>query len=95
MSPISGTPFDVWSAALADALTRITAYGAEVIVVSLGVDTFEQDPISFFKLKTPDYIRMGEMIAKTGIPVLTLMEGGYGVPEIGLNVANVLKGLEG
>lgn len=91
----SGTPFDIWSAALADALQRITAYGAEVIVVSLGVDTFEQDPISFFKLKTPDYIRMGEMIARTGIPVLTLMEGGYGVPEIGLNVANVLKGLEG
>lgn len=38
---------------------------------------------------------MGEMIASSGVPVLTLMEGGYGVPEIGLNVANVLKGLEG
>jgi len=34
------------------------------------------------------------MIAATGLPILTVMEGGYGVPEIGLNVANVLKGLE-
>lgn len=91
----AGTPFDVWSAALADALKRIEAYGAEAIVLSLGVDTFEKDPISFFKLTTPDYIRMGQMVAATGLPVLTVMEGGYGVPEIGLNVANVLKGLEG
>ncbi|MBP1851796.1 histone deacetylase family protein [Rhizobium halophytocola] len=89
-----GTPWDRWSQALADALARIKAHGAEAIVVSLGVDTFEEDPISFFKLKTPDYIRMGEMLAGAGLPVLTLMEGGYGVPQIGLNVANVLRGLE-
>ncbi|MBT9497893.1 MAG: hypothetical protein IV103_11690, partial [Zoogloea sp.] len=44
----AGTPWEVWAAALADALKRIEAYGAEAIVVSLGVDTFEQDPISFF-----------------------------------------------
>ncbi|SMD09687.1 histone deacetylase family protein [Rhizobium sp. RU36D] len=91
----SGTPYAVWSQALEDALKRITAYGAEAIVLSLGVDTFEQDPISFFKLKTPDFLTMGEVIGRTGVPVLTVMEGGYGVPEIGLNVANVLKGLEG
>ncbi len=89
-----GTPWSTWSQALADALARIKAYGAEAIVVSLGVDTFEKDPISFFKLTSPDYISMGAMIAGSGVPVLTLMEGGYGVPEIGLNVANFLKGIE-
>lgn len=88
-----GTPWSIWSQALADALARIKAYGAEAIVVSLGVDTFEKDPISFFKLTSPDFIRMGAMIAGSGVPVLTLMEGGYGVPEIGLNVANFLKGV--
>ncbi len=62
--------------------------------MSLGVDTFEKDPISFFKLTSPDFISMGAMIAGSGVPVLTLMEGGYGVPEIGLNVANFLKGIE-
>lgn len=90
-----GTPWDAWAAALADSLKRIETYGAEAIVVSLGVDTFENDPISFFKLTSPDYIRMGAMIAALGRPVLTVMEGGYGVPEIGLNVVNFLKGLEG
>ena len=75
----SGTPWEVWSAALADSLARIKAYGAEAIVLSLGVDTFEKDPISFFKLKPADYIRMGEMFAASSVPVLTVMEGGYGV----------------
>ncbi|WP_416796535.1 histone deacetylase family protein [Ciceribacter azotifigens] len=91
----SGTAWDVWSSALADSLTRIRSCGAEAIVLSLGVDTFEEDPISFFKLKSDDYLRMGEMIAAAGLPVLAVMEGGYGVPQIGHNVANVLKGLDG
>jgi len=89
-----GTAWPAWSAALADALARIKASGAEAIVLSLGVDTFERDPISFFKLTSEDFGRMGTMIAAAGLPVLTCMEGGYGVPEIGLNVANVLTGLE-
>lgn len=89
-----GTPWEIWSAAMDDALARIKTFGAEAIIVSLGVDTFEKDPISFFKLKSPDFITMGEKIAKAGLPVLVVMEGGYGVQEIGLNVANVLKGLE-
>ncbi|MBB3612096.1 histone deacetylase family protein [Rhizobium sp. BK602] len=90
-----GTLWAQWSAALDDALARIRGFGAEAIVLSLGVDTFERDPISFFKLTSEDFIRIGERVAGAGLPVLTCMEGGYGVPEIGLNVANVLKGLEG
>jgi acetoin utilization deacetylase AcuC-like enzyme len=34
-----------------------------VLVVSLGLDTFEHDPISRFKLQHDDYLRMGEKIA--------------------------------
>jgi len=61
-------------------------------VVSLGVDTYEQDPISSFKLTTPDYTRYGDRIAELGLPTTFIMEGGYGVPEIGDNTANVLTG---
>ncbi|APO73133.1 acetylpolyamine aminohydrolase [Rhizobium etli 8C-3] len=89
-----GTAWAAWSAALADSLARIKAFGAEAIIVSLGVDTFERDPISFFRLTSDDFTRMGALIAKAGLPVLTCMEGGYGVREIGFNVANMLKGLE-
>jgi len=63
-------------------------------VVSLGVDTFEHDPISFFKLKTEDYITTGSMIGALNIPTLFVLEGGYDIDEVGINAVNVLKGFE-
>ena len=55
---------------------------------------FERDPISRFKLKSEDYLHMGEMIAGLARPTLFVMEGGYAVEEIGLNAVNVLTGFE-
>jgi acetoin utilization deacetylase AcuC-like enzyme len=65
-----------------------------VLIVSLGVDTFKDDPISQFKLDSPDYLRMGQRIAALGLPTLFVMEGGYAVEEIGINAVNVLEGFE-
>ncbi|MDF1729691.1 MAG: histone deacetylase family protein, partial [Sulfitobacter sp.] len=67
----------------------------EGAVVSLGVDTFKDDPISQFKLDSPDYLAMGARIARLGKPTLFVMEGGYAVEEIGINAVNVLEGFEG
>ena len=63
-------------------------------MISLGVDTFENDPISFFKLKSNDFIDMGKTIASVSLPTLFIMEGGYAVEEIGTNTVNVLKGFD-
>ena len=49
---LAGTDYGPWSEALQDAMAKIKAFKADVLVVSLGVDTFENDPISAFKLKT-------------------------------------------
>jgi acetoin utilization deacetylase AcuC-like enzyme len=38
---------------------------------------------------------MGARIAGLRLPTLFVMEGGYAVDEIGLNVTNVLAGFEG
>jgi len=89
------TGYDKWGAALEQAIKRIQNFGADALVVSLGVDTFELDPISAFKLKTPDYADYGARIAKLGLPTALIMEGGYGVPQIGDNIAGVLKGFSG
>ena len=91
----AGSGWERWSAALEEACARITEYAPDVIVVSLGVDTFKEDPISQFKLDSPDYLRMGERIARLGKPTLFVMEGGYAVEEIGINAVNVLEGFEG
>jgi len=89
-----GTKWDVWGAALDDACTQIARYRPDAIVVSLGVDTFERDPISKFKLTSDDYPKVGRRIAKLGLPTLIVMEGGYAVEEIGVNAVGVLTGFE-
>ena len=61
-------------------------------MVSLGVDTFEHDPISFFKLKAADFTAYGRLIGALGVPTLFVLEGGYAVADIGVNAVNVLQG---
>ncbi|HEX7891249.1 MAG TPA: histone deacetylase family protein [Ramlibacter sp.] len=87
-----GTDFEHWRAAMGQALARIRAFGAEALVVSLGLDTFEADPISGFRLRSTDYLRVGEDLAAAGLPTLFVFEGGYAVAEVGVNAANVLEG---
>lgn len=89
-----GTELPVWRAALADALRAIGDFRADALVVSLGVDTFEADSISGFRLRSDDYLRVGEDIARAGLPTVFVLEGGYAVEEIGVNVVNVLEGFE-
>lgn len=89
-----GTNFETWFAALEDACRRVQTYAPDVIVVSLGVDTFKDDPISQFRLDSPDYLRIGEHIAQLGKHTLFVMEGGYAIEPIGVNAVNVLEGFE-
>ncbi|MEZ5722048.1 MAG: histone deacetylase family protein [Paracoccaceae bacterium] len=90
-----GTPYAVWRQSLAQGLARIADFAPDLLVVSLGVDAFERDPISFFKLTSADFHSMGTEIATAGLPTLFVMEGGYAIDEIGVNAVNVLEGFEG
>lgn len=90
-----GCPFDKWAEALDDACARIRAYAPDALVVSLGVDTYRDDPISFFRLESADFRTYGTRLAGLGLPTLFVMEGGYAVAEIGVNTVNVLEGFEG
>jgi len=89
---MAGADYEQWGQALQAAISRIKAFKPDALLISLGVDTFENDPISAFKLTMGDYPRYGAEIAKMGLPTVFIMEGGYGVPEIGDNVAGVLTG---
>jgi acetoin utilization deacetylase AcuC-like enzyme len=90
-----GTDFAVWSAALDAACREVRAFGAEGLVVSLGADTYEGDPISRFRLGEEDFPAIGRRIAAIGLPTLFVMEGGYAVEALGRNVAGVLTGFLG
>lgn len=87
-----GTAFADWRAGCEHALAAIADYRADALVVSLGVDTFEGDPISGFRLRTDDFRAVGELLAAAGLPTLIVFEGGYALAEVGINTANVLEG---
>lgn len=88
------TSFTQWQQSLTAALAELDEFSPQYLIVSLGVDTFENDPISFFKLTTADYFTTGAMIGELSIPTLFVMEGGYDIDEVGINVLEVLKGFE-
>ena len=90
-----GTPYIEWTKALHNVIQIIKSFQPDALLISLGVDTYEKDPISFFKLKSDDFFDIGKKIASCDLPTLFVMEGGYAIKEIGINTVNVLKGFEG
>ena len=88
----AGSSKQVWFAALATACTKIKAHGSQALVVSLGLDTFADDPISTFALQSSDFVELGEQLKQLGLPTVFILEGGYAAKELGVNAANVLAG---
>ncbi len=89
-----GTERGEWMAALESAMADLVGSGIEALVVSLGVDTFKDDPISDFQLDVDDYPVIGARLATLGLPSVFVMEGGYATAELGGNILGVLQGFE-
>jgi acetoin utilization deacetylase AcuC-like enzyme len=83
-----------WFAALEQACLRIAAHRSDALVVSLGLDTFAEDPISKFALQAADFRRLGQRLAALGLPTVLVLEGGYAAQALGHNAAQVLEGFE-
>lgn len=90
----AGSSVAAWFEALELALARLRAFGPDLLVVSLGVDTFAEDPISHFQLRGGDFRRLGQAVAACGWPTLWLQEGGYAAAAMGENVRAVLDGAD-
>lgn len=87
-----GVDWSGYEPALAVALKRIAGHNPDMLLVSYGADTYEGDPISYFKLKTSDYAPMACRIASLDLPTVVVMEGGYAVDALGANVTAFLSG---
>lgn len=74
------------------ALTRIADFGADVVVVALGLDAFAGDPLKGLAVTTAGFARIGAAIAGLGVPCLFVQEGGYICPELGDNLTSALTG---
>ncbi|BGP27799.1 acetylpolyamine aminohydrolase [Rhodotorula toruloides] len=80
--------------ALQKAADDVRRFKPELLVVSLGVDTYIDDPITNFKVTLAAYPEMGRTIARVGVKTLFVMEGGYYLDAIGECVRGVLEGFE-
>ncbi|MEM7073525.1 MAG: histone deacetylase family protein [Pseudomonadota bacterium] len=87
-----GTRYGDWGRALDDALSKVVAFGPEALVISLGVDAYKDDPISFFELESTDFLRAGARLGALAVPTVLCMEGGYAIEQVGVNTVNVLEG---
>lgn len=88
-----GCDWPLYSRHLDMACEAIAGYGPDYLVVSFGADTFIDDPLGRFRLVREDYPAMGARIARLGLPVLVVMEGGYAIDALGDIVTGFLDGL--
>jgi acetoin utilization deacetylase AcuC-like enzyme len=89
-----GTPRATWRAALERSLERLVASRPSLIGVSAGFDAYVKDPLANGTLEKEDFHWLGQRIRALGVPVFSLLEGGYSLdlPDL---VLNYLLGLEG
>jgi acetoin utilization deacetylase AcuC-like enzyme len=91
----AGTDDEAYLGALDVGLAAIDRTPGEVIVVSLGFDTYGQDPIGDFALTTAVYYECGRRVAALGRRLVILQEGGYHRPSLGAHARSWLRGAAG
>ncbi|HSU69703.1 MAG TPA: hypothetical protein VLJ39_22655, partial [Tepidisphaeraceae bacterium] len=90
-----GTGDDVYMTGLADARKTIEAFAPGALVVALGLDASEHDPLKGMSITTGGFKRIGAAIAQIGLPTVIVQEGGYLSDVLGDNLTAFLAGFEG
>lgn len=89
-----GTADGDYMEALSPALDAIRSFGPDVLVIALGLDAYEEDPLKGLAITTEGFGRIGAAIGGLGLPVLMVQEGGYLCDALGANLTAVLSGVE-
>jgi acetoin utilization deacetylase AcuC-like enzyme len=87
------TPRKHYREVLESALEHLLTFKPDLIGVSAGFDAYARDPLAQETLEREDFHWIGQQFRKAGIPVFTVLEGGYSddLPEL---VLAYLCGLE-
>ncbi|NKE47620.1 histone deacetylase family protein [Roseomonas frigidaquae] len=72
-----------WLAAIGTGLTAIRNFGADALVVSLGFDASEHEPLGFLRVTEDGFSQAGALIAAARLPSAIIQEGGYNVELLG------------
>jgi acetoin utilization deacetylase AcuC-like enzyme len=87
-----GTLWPDYANVLSHVLAQIEAFKPDAVVISLGLDTFERDPISQFRLRSEDFFTLGAALGGMTVPAVIVFEGGYAVDDLAVNAINTLTG---
>lgn len=87
-----GTGDDDFLRSVDEARVRIDASGADVVVIALGLDAHEHDPLKGLAVTTKGFERIGGAIAGIGLPLLIVQEGGYLSQSLPDNLEAFLRG---
>lgn len=90
-----GTATEAWLEAVAAGIARVRAFGAEALVVSLGFDASEHEPLAALRVTEEGFARAGAAIAALGLPSAIIQEGGYNTEVIGTLLARFLGAWRG
>lgn len=88
------TPREEYCKVIAKALDRIRAAKPDLIGVSAGFDAYAKDPLAQETLEREDFQWIGSELRKTGVPVFSILEGGYS-PDLPELILAYLSGLAG
>ena len=89
--PLARTTEDAaYLAALADAIETVRAYRPGALVVALGLDAFEGDPLKGMCLSKGCFGAIAGAISALGLPTVLVQEGGYLCDGLGANLAEFL-----
>jgi len=89
-----GTADAPWLAAGDKALTAIKGFAPTALVVALGLDASESDPLQGLKVTAAGFHAMARKIAGLGLPTVLVQEGGYLSDDLGHNLVQFLSGFD-
>ena len=89
-----GSLDEVWLAAGDKALARIREFSPTALVIALGLDASESDPLQGLKVTGAGFRAMAGKIAQLGLPTVLVQEGGYLSDDLGRNLVQFLAGFE-
>jgi acetoin utilization deacetylase AcuC-like enzyme len=89
-----GAGDEPWLRAVTELAVEVKRWGADALVVSLGVDGAAADPNSPFQLTRSGYMAIGAVLGEMARPTVLVQEGGYVLDTLGDLVLATLHGFE-
>ncbi|MBW2598892.1 MAG: histone deacetylase family protein [Deltaproteobacteria bacterium] len=89
----AGIGDDQYRKYLEQGLLAVSEFHPEVLIVSLGLDIYKEDPLSNIGVSSGFFSEIAARVCSLNIPVLGILEGGYDMRDLGVNGANFIESL--